>query len=336
MKEFVGVKHLIGVPDTAFIKQEALMFDRIAVVDYSHIAPMLRESSCPAMYDYYDDLDWLLEQGIIFEPEEISPTKELKEDTEYQECMKLFDKHLKEVNKLPELIKNGIKGREEEVASAGYSFFLLNYYSVRRMTILLRAIKHMDAYPIFALPCGCSPFEPTEASKNEAVEISLKALPVPDYATPWEQIIEYRSDPDSKLKFTRLRNWMSKTAKTNNKANEIEEEFETLINEYTQHIKTHKIKTRLDTLKTVVVAEIGLFTGGWLTGVGVLPGLVGMIATPLYSIRQRQIELTAEELKAPGKEVAYIVEATESFLKHEDSEEGSSCQYCGGGGIPEP
>lgn len=57
MREFVGVKHQIGVYDTASIKQETLMFDRIAVPSYSVVAPMLRKGSCPAMADYYDDLD---------------------------------------------------------------------------------------------------------------------------------------------------------------------------------------------------------------------------------------------------------------------------------------
>ena len=44
MREFVGVKSLIGVHDTACIKQEALMFHRIAVPRYTTIAPFLREA----------------------------------------------------------------------------------------------------------------------------------------------------------------------------------------------------------------------------------------------------------------------------------------------------
>lgn len=52
MREFVGVKHLIGVPDTAWIKQEALMFDKVAVADYHIVAPMLRKGSCPRQYNY--------------------------------------------------------------------------------------------------------------------------------------------------------------------------------------------------------------------------------------------------------------------------------------------
>jgi hypothetical protein len=57
-----------------------------------------------------------------------------------------------------------------------------------------------------------------------------------------------------------------------------------------------------------------------------------MIANPLYSIKQRRIELTSAELKAPGKELAYIIKSNESFPDHEDSSEQEVCQHCGGGG----
>jgi ABC-type Fe3+-hydroxamate transport system substrate-binding protein len=183
------------------------------------------------------------------------------------------------------------------------------------------------------LPCGCSPVENPVATKNEVIEISLKTLPMPDYSTPWEQILEYRSDSDSRVKFTRLRQWMSKVAQVKNKPNEVEEEVQTLIDDYSQHMKMHRIKTRLDTLKAIVVAEVGLFTGGWLTGIGALPGIIGIVANPLYSIRQRQVEITAEELKAPGREVAYIVESNEAFSTHDGLEENGVCELCGGGSL---
>jgi hypothetical protein len=330
VKEFIGVKHLIGIDDTASIKQEALMFDRIAVLRYKTIAPMLRKGSCPTMSNYYDDLDWLLDQGIIFEPENIKPTEALLKDEEYQRCKNLLDENLSEFSKLPGLMEKGFEGKEEEAASAVHAFFMTNYYDVRHTTLLLREVRRMDAYPIFSMPCGCPPFESETATKNDVIEISLKALPMPDYSTPWEQILEYRSDTDSRIKFSRLRHWMSKVAHTQNRPNEIEEEFETLVHEYSQHMELHKLKTRLDTLKAIVVAEVGLFTGGWLSGLGALPGIAGIIATPLYSMKQRKAELTAAELKAPGKEIAYIVESNQAF-PNRDELDGSVCPHCGGG-----
>jgi hypothetical protein len=335
MNEFVGVKHLIGVPDTAWIKQEALMFDRVAVPDYHVIAPMLRKGSCPKVYDYYDDLDWLVDQGIIFEPENIAPSEALLNNPEFQHCVKALLEHNAEFSKLPSLIENTTEGSEDAISSALNSFLLTNYYHVRYVAFLLREMKQMDACPVFTFPCGCSPISGT-ANTNEVVEITIRALPMPDYSTSWEQILEYRSDSNSRIKFSRLRHWMTKLARAQNKPEEVEEELETLLDDYSQHMKTYKLKTRLDTLKTIIIAETGLFTGGWLTGIGALPGLVGMVVSPLYSIKQSQVEITREELKAPGREVAYIVESNESFPYHGTSKENVVCELCNGDNlIPE-
>ncbi len=67
------------------------------------------------------------------------------------------------------------------------------------------------------------------------------------------------------------------------------------------------VATRLET------PEAGFITSGWLAGLGALPGIAGMIITPIYSLRQRSIALLAEELKAPGREVAYIPKAKRTF-----------------------
>lgn len=41
--------------------------------------------------------------------------------------------------------------------------------------------------------------------KCDVVDVAINALPVSDDSTPWEQIVEYRSDPDSISKFLALR-----------------------------------------------------------------------------------------------------------------------------------
>src|ERR1041385_8570187 len=123
----------------------------------------------------------------------------------------------------------------------------------------------------------------------EVLEIVLKKIPVPERDTPWEKIIEFRQDPDSKRKFNALRNWMSEVARMQLSPNEVEVKLETLISDYSQHMSVHRIKTNLDSLKTIVIAEAGLITSGWLTGLGALPGIAGMIISPLYSLKQRKL-----------------------------------------------
>jgi hypothetical protein len=97
------------------------------------------------------------------------------------------------------------------------------------------------------------------------------------------------------------------------KPSEVEEKLEALLSSYEEHMRLHRIKTRWDILRTLVLAEVGFITGGWLTGLGALPGIAGMVTAPLYSVKQRKMALLEEERKAPGKEVAYIIKAKETF-----------------------
>jgi len=110
-----------------------------------------------------------------------------------------------------------------------------------------------------------------------------------------------------------LREWTSEVAKMKLSPNEVEEKLEALLSSYEDHMRLHKMKFRWDTLKTIILAETGFITRGWLTGLGALPRIVGMVAAPLYSIRQHKLSLLAEERKAPGKEIAYIIKAKEVF-----------------------
>src|SRR5260370_10597707 len=146
----------------------------------------------------------------------------------------------------------------------------------------------MEAYPILSS-------EPTNqdirANKNEVLDITLNSLPVPDDSTPWEQILEFRSDPDSLTKFTALRNWMSDVARMRIRPSEIQQKLESLISDYVAHMRLHKMKTVLETLRTIVIAEAGFLAGQSFAGLGRLPTVAGMIMTPVYSIRQRRIAL---------------------------------------------
>lgn len=97
-----------------------------------------------------------------------------------------------------------------------------------------------DAYPI--LPADICLPEDTSA-KNEVIRIVLNALPVPDEQTSWEQIIEYRDDPDSQSKFLDLRNWMTEIARNELTPNEAEEKLEYLLSQRSSarfHLMTDK------------------------------------------------------------------------------------------------
>jgi hypothetical protein len=86
------------------------------------------------------------------------------------------------------------------------------------MSVQLRLLDQVDAYPVWAPELAAK-------GKSDAIKIVLRSLPLPDEKTPWEQILEYRNDPDSRQKFFALRNWMSDVARSNLTPIEIGEKF---------------------------------------------------------------------------------------------------------------
>lgn len=143
-------------------------------------------------------------------------------------------------------------------------------------------------------------FEVNLRGQHEVVQIVLNALPIPDNSTPWEQVVDYRSDPDSRDKFLDLRNWMSEVSRAKLTPIEIGQKLEYLLSQYKRHMGIHKIKTKTGTLEML------------LTTTAEIPEEVlhlkpSKAIKALYAFKHRRIALLEGELTSPGNEVAYII-----------------------------
>jgi hypothetical protein len=281
------------------------MFDKIAIAS---LYALLRN---PGYFGEeievdFKDIDWLIEHGVVVEAEKLLEGKELITSPESEifhglthlqnELLRRKEKKKRRTNRQ----KDEFLALAREAADS----------EARMLSILIRQSCNLEAYPVASkYPTVVAP----QADKSEVLEIVLHKLPMPDEQTSWEQLLEFRNDPDSRHRFLALRQWTSDIARMRLNPNEVEEKLEVLIAGYEDHMKLHKIKTRWDTLKTIVLAEAGFITGGWLTGLGALPGIAGMVASPIYSIRQHKLSLLGEERKAPGKEIAYVIKAKKTF-----------------------
>jgi hypothetical protein len=99
-------------------------------------------------------------------------------------------------------------------------------------------------------------FYPTTRStvRTDILSLVLTAFPEPDDTTPWEQIIEFRSDPDTPNRVLALKRWMSKVARQNLTPPEINQEIEWLVHEYQAHMRLHKMKIAVGALETILTA----------------------------------------------------------------------------------
>lgn len=155
------------------------------------------------------------------------------------------------------------------------------------------------------------------AKKSDVIQIVFNTLPTPDDSVPWEKLLEFRNDPDTIGKFLGLRNWMNDIIRANLTPIEVEQKLEWMIYDYRNHIKLHKMKVGTSTLETILIA-----------GAEFLEDLVrlkwGNLAKGLFSLKHNKIALLEEEMRAPGREIAYIVKAQEAYPNSQDTSHGDS------------
>ena len=325
MREFVAVAHPIFAFNAGALKQQTLMFHRIAIPSLSGVLSADHEDT----KDIRRNLEWLIEAGIVFEPIQSkvkvsSPDHETTLDLMREDGKRLievlFGFRMEELEdargdetKIAEVQKK-IQVDRLNLAFHGAVFDpdkLVGHVSTlaanltRLFSIELREANQLDAYPI--LPDQFASFEINHCStKQDVVRIALTALPIPDDQVSWEQIIEYRSDPDSQDKFLDLRHWMTEVARGDIRPAEVEEKLEYLLSRYRRHMEVHKMKSNTTVFETVVV-----------TTADVLGNLAsfqwGKAAQGLFSFKHRRIDLLEGELKAEGSEVAYIMKARNVF-----------------------
>lgn len=340
MREFVGVRSQFA--QSTSLKRELAVFTRIAILSLRErlnptsfrIAHPDEGDSVVAVRNEIKELEWLSNEGHVFDPG-VEADQSLLDDEEYKRLLdleakfrgdseyitgELFSALEKCQVRRSEILRNIVRSREpisEYVGMSLYSsleeslasqlndvLYLVDEHSIRRISVQLRLVESLDAYPILSGAIRITQKE--NCAKQDVVRLVLNKLPVPDESVSWEQIIEYRSDPDSQSKFLALRHWMSEVARAELTPAEVEEKLEYLIDQYQQHMRLHRMKTNVGTLETVVT-----------TGAEFLGDLVsfkwGKAAEALFSLRRRRVALLEGELTAPGNEVAYIVKARETF-----------------------
>jgi len=280
MREMIAVNNLLTAMSTQVLKREALMFDRIAVPQLSLLLPafkVLMGTAPQEMLDY----EWLLGQGVLFEAAH-DKTATIQSE-EYQYVDRAAKAHMENVEGMykehglgefteirkEELVESMIKLKDalsDKVTNlarlATSEDFQKNLasafdYHARGMSIELRELKGLDTYPILLLPPPERLDKPS--SETDIITITLNALPTPDENTPWEQIFEFRNDPDSRDKFIDLKDWMRGIAKAQLSPKEAEDKLEYLLSRYRRHIELHKMKVKTGAVETILVTTGEMF-----------------------------------------------------------------------------
>jgi hypothetical protein len=134
---------------------------------------------------------------------------------------------------------------------------------------------------------------------SDAVSVVLHKFPIINENMSLENIIEFKSDPNTKLKLGRLRNWITEVSHTNMSTREMEEKIEYLLLEYSNHMDLHKIEYHIGKFETLVTASLS-----FLENIARLN--LSEASKVIFDLNRTELRLLKAENEAPGKEVAFI------------------------------
>src|SRR5262245_13713485 len=322
MKETIGVRSYVVLFSPQLIKRDALMFRKIGVIECEKLIG-IADTLSP---ETAAELRWLVEQGIVFDlqPQVLFESNSLDDQTkkildDSAEIIKQYWKSIGQSNFFEELRPyaekegllqgEGLKlfelaAKKPEYLKQWTTVLVAGEFILRPLSAYHRNNKHFDAYPLFnsAFP----ELAQESASMVDVIDITINQIPIPDDSTSWEQILDFRNDPDTEIKFRRFRAWMNEIARAKLTPKEIEDKLAWLLDEYQQHMKLHRMKTKVVSLETIIVS-LAEFAED------LVKLKLGKLAKVPFAIRQRKVALLEGELKSAGREIAFISKAQETF-----------------------
>jgi hypothetical protein len=282
MRKLQGVISAYYILKGAPLKHVALFFDDVHVVGLKQLQHVIEDSAGGA------DLTFLQSRNFL---NHISPVGQAPLLTAAQLASYMEDFQ-------PELYSLPMSGLE-----------ILNAVSVRMASSELESADS-DSAPIFSemearfeahLPAET---EQPATSKEDVLSVALDALPAPDETCSWDDIFAFKAELLEKQ--WGFRRFLGTLATKQQTEAEVRDEIEWMVNEYRKAMEIHHIK-----------ASQGLIDIYLITPLELIEDLVkfrwSKIAKGMLSVQKREVELMEAEIKAPGRECAYMFHARKRF-----------------------
>lgn len=305
-------------------KKKLLLFDKlICSKDNIEVQKTLAESWIYHLKDgsgiskheiksFLEEIEFLEKKGLI----EIIDTKKAIEGLDKNKNInslvqkiyenrfhevELFDNDLRKIND-----ENDIFGVSDVTISTSNNIAFLTALEFRIYCSSIPETNELTT-PIFESLYNCFTItEFPDSRKAQVMTVVLNLFPFPTDETTWEQILEFKSDADSKRKLIALKVWMSEISTSKLTVGEIEEKTIHLLNEYKNQMSLHKLKLNKGRLEVIVVTALEA-----LENIATLK--FSKAAKVLFEIGKEETELLLSETTSIGKELAYIEKAESTF-----------------------
>lgn len=144
----------------------------------------------------------------------------------------------------------------------------------------------------------------SEPTYHPVLQVALKALPTPDDSHSWEEILEFRERlGDKRWAFRRFLRTLAAKRQT---MPEIRDEIEWLVNEYRRGIEIHGMKAGATFVDVFLVSPMEIIED-------IAKFRWSKVLKGAFSVRRRNAELLEAEMKAPGRECAYVFDSRATY-----------------------
>lgn len=268
------------------LKQELLLFDAVGMLGLDSMVEMYQDY--PEIYqDYPDeyrqslqDIEYLLEKDVLFNafPADFFPKF----------------KEVEDVNRLRR--KSGLDKKCID------KFTIEDDINLKAFSLRCSAIHHnlKDKLPTIPVVQPTMFHNDVSLSESNAAQVVINSFPCLDKCQlSFKDILDLRSEKEMIQHRVSLRRWIRKIGKEELNRFEIKDELDFLLNSYTEYMKLMKLKYDLGSFHSLVNV-----CAGAVENLAKLK--LKELSNDLFSIGNRKVALTEAELKAPGRELAYI------------------------------
>jgi hypothetical protein len=228
----------IGVPGELIpeqLKQLALFFDRIAIVELSEtIRLMYTSANLPGLGEMRRnaaELELLQDKGIVFEPripshdiiiEDTSDLLGMKDALAALESLITARNSVSALTEVPSGRRSGVSEPLRDAAIKWVQARAEWHRLVSRVVATqIRKRDGLIAYPVFDTPERT--LTQRRSPQSTVTEIVLRKLPVPTSNVPWEAVFDFRNDEVAHGLLLRLRVWLNEIARSQRSAGEVQE-----------------------------------------------------------------------------------------------------------------
>lgn len=294
------------------IKKYALLYSKIAIADLDSVLKGMEDFKWTRWEKKQRmlkmaELEWLAEKGVIFDPK-LDPSFKTTDETS------AYARRIGELR--ADMLRNfyGTGNAMKDESQELYEYFfgkmhasarLRDDYLARVLSVTFNAQNRtQQSVPIVFYFEDV--LEDSTSKKAEVLNMVLERMPALDSDTPWEAILDFRTDRDSTDKLVRLRHWTSEMVRSNLGPKEIAEELEYLLSEYEAALRLHKLEFHRSRFEWFILAAAEIAEN-------LLKLKFSKLAESVFRARQLKRNLLSAEDSSSGRELAFIIHARDHF-----------------------